>query len=95
MMTLTLTLPEKLEKRLTEEAAQQGYSATVYAQRILEERLQQKTKSAQAVALLQSWIDEGDPDEQQKTGNYLVQSLDADRMSDRQLFPSETEGVTW
>jgi len=47
------------------------------------------------VALLQSWIDEGDPEEQQATGSYLIQALDADRLSDRQLFPPKTEGVTW
>jgi len=94
-MTLTLTLPEKLEKRLKEEAARRGYSAPAYAQRVLEEYLQQKTNHAQAVALLQSWIDEGDPEEQQATGSYLIQALDADRLSDRQLFPPKTEGGTW
>jgi hypothetical protein len=47
------------------------------------------------VKLLQSWIDEDDTAEQQETGDYLIQALDEDRLSDRKLFPSELKGVTW
>lgn len=40
-----------------------------------------------AIRLLQSWIDEGDAEEQRETGEYLMQALDEDRLSDRKLFP--------
>ncbi|MBP7964520.1 MAG: hypothetical protein KBG20_20615 [Caldilineaceae bacterium] len=95
-MTLVLSLSDNLEKQLTVEATMQGFSVTDYAQRVLERHLQQRrTNQLQAVALLQSWIDESDPEEQIETGNYLIQALDADRLSDRQLFPPEMEGITW
>ena len=45
--------------------------------------------------LLQSWIDSGDDQEQKETGDYLIQALDEDRLSDRRLFPPELKGVTW
>ncbi|HEX5715295.1 MAG TPA: hypothetical protein VF179_04000 [Thermoanaerobaculia bacterium] len=45
--------------------------------------------------LLQSWIQDGDAQEQKETGEFLVQALDEDRLSDRPLFPPELKGVTW
>ena len=45
--------------------------------------------------LLQSWIQDGDAQEQKETGELLVQALDEDRLSDRPLFPPELKGVTW
>jgi hypothetical protein len=50
---------------------------------------------AELVALLQSWIGEGDAEEQKEAGEYLIQALDEDRLSDRRLFPPELKGVTW
>lgn len=94
-MTLTLTLPERLEKQLTQEAAQKGYSATAYAQLVLEEYLQQRVNRMEAVAVLQSWIDDGDEQEHKETGAYLIKVLDADRLSSRPLFPPEMKGVSW
>jgi hypothetical protein len=40
-----------------------------------------------AIALLQSWCDEGDEQEQGETWAYLQQALDEDRLSNRTLFP--------
>ncbi|WP_449417417.1 hypothetical protein [Phormidium nigroviride] len=37
--------------------------------------------------LLQSWIDEGDEQEQTETAEYLRKVLDEDRLSNRPLFP--------
>lgn len=45
--------------------------------------------------LIQSWIQDGDAQEQKETGEFLVQALDEDRLSDRPLFPPELKGVTW
>jgi len=50
---------------------------------------------AELAALLQSWIEEGDAEEQKETGEYLIQALDEDRLSDRRLFPPGLKGVTW
>jgi hypothetical protein len=47
------------------------------------------------VTLLQSWMEEGDAEEQQDTGEYLIRTLDEDRLADRPLFPPELKGVTW
>ena len=37
--------------------------------------------------LLQSWVDEGDEQEQTETWEYLRKALDEDRLSNRPLFP--------
>jgi hypothetical protein len=37
--------------------------------------------------LLQSWEDEGTPEEQKETWEFLHQALDKDRISNRSLFP--------
>jgi hypothetical protein len=46
-------------------------------------------------SLLQSWIVDGDAQEQRQTGEYLIRVLDKDRLSDRRLFPPELKDVTW
>ena len=61
-------------------------------------QLEQRTamlKQHRAIDLLQSWIDTDDPAEQQKTGETLREGLDANRMSNRPLFPHELKGNTW
>jgi hypothetical protein len=63
--------------------------------RILDAHLPSASRRAQAVALLQSWIDGKDAEDQQETGDYLVRVLDEDRLSDRKLFPRELKGQTW
>jgi len=96
-MALTIHLPPELEQRLTEEARQHGVSADEYTARILEQHLPPQNKQSELVRLLQSWIDADDTDamEQEETGEYLVQRLDEDRLSDRKLFPVELKGITW
>jgi hypothetical protein len=54
-----------------------------------------KKPQQELAKLLQSWIVEGDAQEQKETGEYLVRSLDEDRLSDRRLFPPELKGVSW
>ena len=53
-----------------------------------------RQKQAEAVNMLQSWLDDEDDEEQQETGRYLIHSLNEDR-SERKLFPLEMKGVTW
>ncbi len=94
-MTLLLTLPPELEQRLKEESERQSISPIEYALQILEKHLTPKERQGALVTLLQAWIDEDDAEEQKATGEYLIQALDEDRLSDRKLFPKELEGVSW
>ncbi|NES97368.1 MAG: hypothetical protein F6K32_19540, partial [Desertifilum sp. SIO1I2] len=65
------------------------------ALQLLTNSLLLKHKQAEAVNLLQSWLDDEDDEEQQETGQYLIQALDDDRLSERKLFPAELKGITW
>jgi hypothetical protein len=94
-MTLTFELTPELEERLTREAARQGVPVETYALEILARHLPATERQAELVSLLQSWIEEGDAEEQRETGEYLIHALDEDRLSDRKLFPPELKGVTW
>ena len=94
-MTLTLNLPPELEQYLIYEAQQQGLSVEAMTLRLLARSIALKQQQAEAADLLQSWIDDEDLEDQQTTGQYLLQALDEDRLSDRQLFPPELKGITW
>ncbi|BAY88364.1 MULTISPECIES: hypothetical protein [unclassified Tolypothrix] len=94
-MTLNLNLPPELEQYITLQAQQQGLSIETYTLQILKEHILPKENQSKLVNLLQSWMDEDDTDEQQETGEYLIQALDEDRLSERKLFPVELKGVTW
>ena len=94
-MTLTLHLPPELEQRLTQEATRHGLALDVYTLQLLDQSLPPKDCRMELVTLLQSWIEEDNPEEQQETGEYLIRALDEDRLADRQLFPPDLKGVTW
>jgi hypothetical protein len=94
-MTLTLYLPSELAYRLAQEAQRRGLSADEYTIQLLEQSLPPQDQRTALTTLLQTWIDEGDPVEQQETGEYLIRTLDEDRLSSRQLFPPELKGKTW
>lgn len=94
-MTLTLNLPPELESRLQDEAERQGLPLAALTLQLLDQHLPSKSPQEGLAKLLQSWIVEGDAQEQKETGDYLVRSLDEGRLSDRSLFPSELKGVTW
>ncbi len=93
-MTLTLSLTPELELYLKQKSEQQGISIESYALQLLTQVLL-KEKQAEAINLLQSWLDEEDTEEQKETGEYLIRALDEDRLSDRKLFPIEMKSVTW
>ena len=94
-MTLTLNLPPELERYLLEEAEQQGVSVETMTLQLLAKSFQLRQNRAEAVDMLQSWIEDKDVEDQRETGEYLVQALDEDRLSERKLFPPETKGITW
>lgn len=93
-MTLQLIIPDELRERLAKAAEQGDVSIETFAVQLLEQHLP-AANPARAIALLQSWIDNGDVAEQTSTGDYLIKALDEDRLSNRKLFPPELEGVTW
>ncbi len=94
-MTLTLNLPPELEQYLFQEAEQRGLSVEAMTLQLLTQSLQRRQKQTEAVDMLQSWIEDGDVEDQQAIGEYLVQVLDEDRLSERKLFPLEMKGITW
>jgi hypothetical protein len=94
-MTLTLRLPPELEDRLQHEAERQGLPADTLTLRLLDLHLPSRDVREELVTLLQSWMEEGDAQEQKETGEYLIRALDENRLSDRPLFPPELKGVTW
>jgi hypothetical protein len=94
-MSLTLNLPPDLEQYLLQKAALQGLSLEALALQLLSNSIALQQKQTELTTLLQSWIDDEDTEEQQETGQYLIQALDEDRLSDRQLFPLEMKGISW
>jgi len=94
-MTLHLHLPPELAERLRYEAERRGLAADACTVELLEKHLPPNDRRAELVALLQSWIDAPDADEQKATGDYLIRALDEDRLSDRKLFPDELKEVSW
>lgn len=94
-MTLTLNLSPELEQYLLQEANQHGLSVEALALQLLTSSILLKQRQTGAVNLLQSWLDSEDEEEQQETGQYLVQVLDEDRLSNRKLFPAELKGISW
>ncbi|QEI39989.1 hypothetical protein BMF77_00546 [Dolichospermum sp. UHCC 0315A] len=85
-MTLTLSLPPELEQYLIQEAQQQGLSVETYALQLLQKSIMPKEKQLKIVNVLQSWIDESDEQEQQETGEYLINALDENRLSNSNIF---------
>jgi hypothetical protein len=94
-MNFNLELNPELAARLMAEADRRGCSTDQCTQQLLAHHLPVASQQDRAVALLQSWIDEGDVEEQTETLDYLIRTLDADRLSDRALFPPELEGKSW
>jgi ferritin len=49
--------------------------------------VEQRRKNQAAIDLLQSWVEEGDSEADTQAWETLKINLDADRLSDRPLFP--------
>jgi predicted DNA-binding protein len=94
-MTLTLNLSGEVESRLAAAAHSHGMAPADYALQIIERDLSEQQRRQRAADLLQSWIDQGNADEQRATYEYLTRALDDDRPADRKLFPPDLQGITW
>ena len=70
IMTLTLTLPEELEQRLSEEARRHGVGEEELTVKLLGQHLPVTNRQHKLAALIRSWIDQGDQAEQQATGEF-------------------------
>lgn len=58
------------------------------------EQTRQKDQSG-LLALLDSWMKEGDAEEQRETLEYLIRAMDENRPEGYKLFPPELKGKTW
>ena len=94
-MTLTLDLSTDLENRLHAAAQANGVTPSEYAVQVLNEKLSDAERRQQAIALLRSWRENGDAEQQRETMEFLIKALDEDRLSDRKLFPPELKGISW
>lgn len=91
-MTLTLELTSELETRLAQEAATAGVPLETYILGVLSQRRSDRDRHEELAAGLQAWIEAAatePPDDE------ILQQMDADRLSDRPLYPAELKGVTW
>ncbi len=85
-MTLQVALSSELEQRLRSEAARQGLSAGEVTLQVLEKHLPPADRRQQTVALLQTWIDADDANDDDSDYD-LLHALDETRTSNRKLFP--------
>ncbi len=94
-MVLTVNLSPELEHRLAEAAAHEGLREADYLLRLLDQHLPPTDQQRALLRLLQGWIDEPQTADDKADGEAVFRALDADRLSDRLLFPEELKGVTW
>jgi uncharacterized protein (DUF1778 family) len=94
-MTLMLELSPEQQQRLESAAAAKGVSPAEFAVKTIDERLADEDRRQRAIALLRSWREEGNAEQQRETMEYLIKALDEDRTSDRKLFPPELKGISW
>lgn len=94
-MDVTVNLSPELARRLQSAAEKRGRPADAYVVQLLEQHLPRECRAAGLSALIQSWIDDGDAEEQRETFEFLVRALDEDREGGNKLFPPEMKGITW
>lgn len=85
-MSLTLELNQAVDTALRDEAERRGVSPEELAQTVLGENLPLRPKGSLS-ALIQSWIDDGDEEEQRETWEALKEGIDANRVGQRKFFP--------
>jgi hypothetical protein len=98
-MTLQLNLSTELHERLRQVAELRGQSVEETALRLLDEHLPPPldARRAAAIAMLRQWMEEDaaiTPEESEQA-EELFRNLDADRTSNRPLFPPELKGISW
>ena len=94
-MELVLNLSLELQQRLDEAAGERGVTNDAFAIELLETELLRGNRRDKLQSLLQSWIDESKTNNSTEVGSDFIRQLDEDRLSDRKLYPTELEGITW
>lgn len=98
-MALHLSLPPELQERLCQEAERRGQPIEAVAMHLLNEHLPPPLDARReaAIALLHRWMEEDAAlsPEQQTVNEELFRNLDADRTSNRPLFPPAFKGISW
>jgi hypothetical protein len=97
-MALQLTLPPELENRLRQEAERRGQSSEAVVLALLDQYLPpflDERRRAAAIAMLQEWMEEDARAEDSEEDEEFFRQLDADRTSNRPLFPPELKGISW
>ena len=85
----------ELQQRLDEAAGERGVTNDAFAIELLETELLRGNRREKLQTLLQSWIDESKTDIPTEPDGDFIRQLDEDRLSDRKLFPTELDGITW
>jgi hypothetical protein len=92
-MTMQITLPGQIEKRLRQEANRRGQREETVALRLLDQHLPPAlyARRAAAVALLHSWAKEDEclTPENAAANVVVLAALDEDRPSHRKLFSDQ------
>ncbi len=91
-MTLALELSPDLETRLAQEAAVLGMPIEAYVLGVLAQSHPVSVRREGLAAELQGWVEAGSTE---PPSDEMLHQLDADRLSDRRLYPPELKGVTW
>jgi hypothetical protein len=99
-MSLTVELDPELEESLRRRADAQGVAPEEWVRRTLESQLmiappltaeEAEARRNRAIEVLRRFREEGDPEEQRETGEFLIKALDEDRLSYRKFFPEHTD----
>jgi hypothetical protein len=94
-MTLQVTLPVELEDRLREEAERQGLSPDAVTMKLLDEHLPRLAQVGALQAMLEQWQEEDESSPEELPNDDFFEALDADRPSQRKLYPPELKGISW
>jgi len=99
-MVLKVELPPDLERRLVQAAANEGIPIEDYVVRLLTQHLPtlylpMDERRKALLHLLDGWINEMKGHELAPDDDEFLLALDAERLSDRKLYPPELKGVTW
>ena len=77
---------KRLQKKITAEAARQGQGVPDVAQNLVEKRVTPRPYDPAAKVALLCSFEEGDPEEQRTTLEYLKVATDRDRPGQRSIF---------
>jgi hypothetical protein len=86
-----------METQLQTEAVRKRLSLDQYVAQVLDEHVSQAKleRKQELTALVQSWIDDTEADDDEYWDEEFYQHLDAERPEGSKLFPPELKGISW